>query len=314
MTKELFKHFWDNIKAPFLHCVKEIKESKELSEMEKRGAIKITFKKGERNLIKNYRPITLLNVDLKIITKALALRISNVLPSLIHPNQTCVPGRQIKNNIHITQNLIDHINETDGEAALVFVDQEKAFDRMSHSFIFKTLERFGFGQNFVNWIKIICNGTKSFVKVNGYETHKFDIERGVRQGCPLSGFLYVLTAEVLSTYIRKNKKIRGYRYKMKNLEYLEHKIVQYADDTNVCVSNIKSLDKLFKVFARFEKATNAKINNDKTNALWIGKWKNRNDKPHNLKWTSESVKFLGIYIGNKVGSSGSKKLAELNFA
>lgn len=282
--------------------------------MQKRGAIKIVFKNGERNLIKNYRPITLLNIDLKIVTKALAKRLSTVLPTLIHPNQTCVPGRHIENNIHLIQNLIDHINENDGELALIFIDQEKAFDRMSHSFIFKTLSRFGFGQNFIEWVKIICNGTKSFVKVNGYETEEFDIERGVRQGCPLSGFLYVLTAEVLSTYIRKNKKIKGYRYKMKNLESLEHKIVQYADDTSVCVSNLISLHELFKVFAKFEKATNAKVNKDKTKALWVGKWRSRNDKPLGLKWTNNYVKFLGINVGNKVGASGSKMLAELNLA
>ena len=123
------------------------------------------------------------------------------------------------------QNLIDHINAKDEELAIIFVDQEKAFDRMSHSFIVKTLEKFGFGKNFIDWVKIICSGTKSFVKVNGYETNEFNIERGVRQGCPLSGLLYVLTAEVLSTHIRKNKNIKGYKYKMKNLEYLEHTIV-----------------------------------------------------------------------------------------
>ena len=77
------------------------------------------------------------------------------------------------------------------------------------------MERFGFGPNFIGWVKTICNGTKSFVNVNGYETQEFDIERGVRQGCPLSAFLYVLTAEVLSSHIRKNKKVKGYQYKMK---------------------------------------------------------------------------------------------------
>ena len=89
-----------------------------------------------------------------------------VLSKLIHQNQTCVPGRHIENNIHIIQNLIDLINKTDGEIALIFLDQEKAFDRMSHNFIFKTLQKFGFGDVFINWVRTICNNTKSFVKVN----------------------------------------------------------------------------------------------------------------------------------------------------
>ena len=62
------------------------------------------------------------------------------------------------------------------------MDQEKAFDRMSHSFIFKTLEEFGFGKNFIDWVKIICGGTKSFVKINGYETRVFDVERRTDDG------------------------------------------------------------------------------------------------------------------------------------
>ena len=158
---------------------------------------------------------------------------------------------------------------------MIFLDQEKAFDRMSHNFIFKTLEKFGFGVNFINWAKTICKGTKSFVKVNGYETYEFDIERGVRQGCPLSAFLYVLAIEVLSTNIRKNKNIKGYKYKLKNLTYLEHKLAQYADDLKVCVTNLDSLNELFIVCKKFENATNARINKDKTKALWVGKWKNR---------------------------------------
>ena len=314
LTREFYLHFWETIKHPYIRCVDEIRRNDELSEMQKRGAIKISFKKGDRSLIKNYRPITLLNIDLKIITKAVAKRLSNVLPKLINNNQTCVPGRHIENNIHIVQNLIDHINESEGQLALVFIDQEKAFDRMSHSFILKTLEKFGFGDSFIRWVTTICKGTKSFVKVNGYETYEFDIERGVRQGCPLSALLYVLTSEVLSTYIRKNKKIKSFLYGMENLQPLEHKIVQYADDNCIAVSNMSSLKELFVTLNKYERATNARVNKNKTEALWVGKWIGRVDLPLNLKWTSDHVKFLGIYVGNKVGASGSKNLSDLNSA
>ena len=105
--------------------------------------------------------------------------------------------------------MIDHANSKNRNLALIFIDQEKAFDRMSHDFIFKKLERFGFGEYFINWVKTICFDTKSLVKINGYETFTFDIERGVRQGCPLSSLLYVLAAEALSSAIRKNKNIKG---------------------------------------------------------------------------------------------------------
>ena len=101
---------------------------------------------------------------------------------------------------------------------------------------------------------------------------------------------------------------------MKNLEQLEHKIVQYADDTKVCITNMASLNELFNTLTKYGKATNAKINKDKTEALWVGKWINRTDRPLDLKWSNSSVMFTGIYVGNKVGAAGTKQLSELNFA
>ena len=314
LTKEWFLHYWGKIKDPFICSMQETVLKKELTEMQKRGAIKISYKKGERILMKNYRPISLLNTDLKIITKALSKRLTSALPKLIHPNQTCIPGRHIETNIHLIQDLIDHANMNNRNLAIIFLDQEKAFDRMSHTFILKTLKKFGFGVYFIDWVETLFRDIRSFVKVNGYETYEFVIERGVRQGCPLSALIYALAAEVLSNFIRKNKKIKGYRYKMKNLQPLEHKIGQYADDTETCITDMPSLEELFKTLGKYQKATNAKINKDKTEGLWVGNWKNRQDNPLNLKWTSSNVKFLGIYIGNKVGSNGTKLLSDLNFS
>ena len=314
LTKEWYFHFWNFIKGDLLECTRVIENTGELTEMQKRGGVKISYKKGDRKLIKNYRPITLLNIDLKIITKTLADRLIKVIPSIIHHNQTCVPGRHIENNIFLTQDLIDHANLTNRNLAIIFLDQEKAFDRMSHEFILKTLERFGFGKYFIKWVKTICCDTKSFVKVNGFQTFEFNIERGVRQGCPLSPLLYVLAAETLSSAIRKNVLIKGYTYKMHKLYPLQHKISQYADDTSIAVTDIVSINELFKTLDKYQKATNAKVNKDKTEGLWVGSWRERQDTPLNLKWTSETINFLGIIIGNKVGSNGHLSICEKNFA
>ena len=84
---------------------------------------------------------------------------------------------------------------------MVLFDQEKAFDRLEHSYTQKVLERFGFGQNFQNWIKIMYNEITASVQVNGSITRQFDIKRSVRQGCPLSMLLYVIAIEILSIQI-----------------------------------------------------------------------------------------------------------------
>ena len=106
--------------------VAEISKDKELTFSQKRGAVRIVFKKQDRHNLKYYRPITLLNTDVKIITKVLAMRLKKVLPSLIDHSQTCVPGRNITKNVHTLQDLIKYANSENISAAILFIDQEKA--------------------------------------------------------------------------------------------------------------------------------------------------------------------------------------------
>ena len=105
LTKEFYDFFWDMLCPFYMDCIKEIDEKLELTDSQKKGLIRISYKKNGRIYIENYRPITLLNVDLKIITRTLAKRMTTVLPKLIHENQRCIPGRKITKNIHILNTL-----------------------------------------------------------------------------------------------------------------------------------------------------------------------------------------------------------------
>ena len=213
----------------------------------------ISYKKNGREDIKNYRPISLLNVDIKIITRALAKTLAKVVGKLISRSQRGLPGRHISTNLHILQDLIDFINKNGLYCALIFLDQEKAFDRMSHNFMIKTLRHYGFGENFINWIKIIYKDCSSRVKVNGFTTPPFSIDRGVRQGCPLSCLLYVLCLESLCLEIKNNNKIIGIKF-----EGHEHKDIEYVDDMSLAITDLESIDEIFGTLGKFEKATNSK--------------------------------------------------------
>ena len=94
-----------------------------------------------------------MNVDVKILTKILANRLKFILPSIIHATQTAVYGRKIDQTIHMIQDLIDLANENDEQAAFIFLDQEKAFDRVNHDFLFKIMEHFGIGKGFITMDK-----------------------------------------------------------------------------------------------------------------------------------------------------------------
>ena len=122
----------------------------------------------------------------------LAIRLSKVLPTIIKSDQTCVPGRNIALNTHTLNDVIKYANSKNVQAAILFIDQEKAFDRVDHSFLIKTLEHLNFGNSFVRWIKIVMKIFTSQVKINGFITEPFSINRGIKQGDPLSAFLYVI--------------------------------------------------------------------------------------------------------------------------
>ena len=95
-----------------------------------------------------------------------------MLPTIIHKSQTAVYGRTIGDNIHIVRDIIDLVNKNDEEAALLFIDQEKAFDRVSHEFLYKVLRKFGFGERFIHWIELIYSNASTRININGFLTKR----------------------------------------------------------------------------------------------------------------------------------------------
>ena len=152
LTKEFYVTFWDDIKATFISSLKQAKERKELSISQRQAIIKLIEKKDrDKRYIKNWRPISLLNVDIKILSKALAKRLKEVLPCLISAQQTAyVKNRNIGESGRLISDIIEIANTRKMEGFLVTMDVEKAFDSLDHTFLISVLKRFGFGQNFVS--------------------------------------------------------------------------------------------------------------------------------------------------------------------
>ena len=144
----------------------------------------------------------------------------------------------------------------------LFIDFKKAFDTLDWNFLFKTLEVLNFGPQIVRWINTFYNDCSSCVMNNGYASWFFKLQRGVRQGCPLSGALFVLCAEILANAIRQDKTISGIK-----IFDREFKISQYADDTTVFVSD---LENLFKLLNAFQKCSGLEINKSKNEGMWLG--------------------------------------------
>ena len=296
ITVEFYIKFWDKLKHLLHKVIISIQEEQQLSRSMKKGIISLFYKKkGDKTDIKNFRPISLLNVDYKIISKALANRLKLVMESIISPEQTCcVPGRDIADNIMSIRDVIDYIDFKKEEGFLIKIDQEKAFDRVSHSFIIKVLNKFNFGNKFISWIKILYNDIKSSVKINGHLTPYFPITRGVRQGCPISMMLYVIVAEPLNNLIKNQQNIKGIRINPD----INSLLFQHADDTTITVQDAQSVEAVFNTVNKYCLATGAKVNIEKSEVLCLGKASDK-DLSFNIPITvnTNCVQILGIYLG-----------------
>ena len=195
---------------------------------QRRGIIKLIPKKdAEPYFVKNWRPITLLNTDYKIAAKAIANCLQNVLPKLINSDQTGFPkGRFIGENIRLIDGLISHTAACNIPGLLMFLEFEKAFDSVEWSFIWKMLSSFYFGSSLINWIKLCYCSIQSCVLNNGWASSYFTPERGVRQGCPLSPYIFIPCAEVIK--YEKKKDVKGITVRGNEI-----KISQYPDDTTM---------------------------------------------------------------------------------
>ena len=132
----------------------------------------------------------------------------------------------------------------------------------------------------------------SCVLNNGYASKHFHLERRVRQGCPLSDTLFVIAIEFLAQSIRRSKEIKGITVD----EHNEVKLSQYADDTTVLLSDVQSLSKLFDLLSLFERCSGLKLNQTKSEMLWLGSMHYRKDTIFDLQMSGEPVYALGVHF------------------
>lgn len=289
---------------------------KELSVTQKEGIITCIPKQNKnRQFLKNWRPISLLNCTYKLASTCLANRLKNVLPHLINSDQTgFMAGRYIGENIRLIYDLFCYTEHENKPGLLLLVDFEKAFDSVSWSFINNVLDYFNFGPDFKQWINILYKNTKSCVQINGHISQWFNLQRGCRQGDPISPYIFLLCAEILAVMIRNNRLIKG--IKVRNREFV---ISQYADDTSFILDGSgQSLEQALIVLKFYAEISGLGVNVDKTSVIWFGSMKNSNLKlceDYNLHWEKGFFSLLGITMSTRlediVGINYEAKLREV---
>ena len=172
LTKEFYVCFFNEVSNTLITALNHSFTTGLLSTSQRQAVITLIEKKGkDKRFMKNWRPISLINVDTKIASKALAARMENVLTSIVHCNQTAyVKDRYIGESIRLITDLLAYTEQNSIGGILFSADFEKAFDSVEHSFIFATLKSFGFGAQFIQWIRTIFNSTESCVINNCHST------------------------------------------------------------------------------------------------------------------------------------------------
>ena len=262
-----------------------------------RGVITLIPKaKKDTRKLKNLRPISLLNIDFKLLEKVLANRIKTVIDSIVHTDQKgFMAGRRISVNIRKVIDLIDKTTKENTEYVLVSVDFTKCFDMITFPAIFCALRYFGFGDQFIQMIKTCYTDFTAVVQNNGYFSETINIKQGVRQGGPNSSFLFLLCAEMLAIALRNNQKIEGLPVK-----HIMNLINQYADDMDVVTKAKRNcLTALFNTLNYFKDQAGFEVNYDKTTVYRMGSLRKSEAKFYTekeLNWTNDPVNVLGISV------------------
>ena len=146
----------------------------------------------------------------KIISKAIAARVKDVLPSIIHHNQTSyVKDRHIGETVRSIFDIMEFTDNENIPGILISIDFRKAFDTLEWHYLFSCLKAFNFSPDLINWVRTFYQNIQSCVINNGLASDYFTLERGVRQGDPLSPYLFLLAIETLAISIRQNSEIEG---------------------------------------------------------------------------------------------------------
>ena len=301
---EFYKVFWDDLSPFLLAALNSSFTQGHLSISQRRGLITLIPKKNKPlQHLKNWRPISLLNCDYKIATKAIAARMKKVLPDIINNDQTgFLKGRSISENVRLIDSIITYTETQNIPGILLFIDFEKAFDTLEWNFIVRTLRYYNFGDSLITWVKLFYTDISSCIQNNGWSSFFFNLTRGVRQGCPLSPYLFILCVEILGSAIRNHDQIKGIR-----VLGTECKLSQYADDTTLILDGSdNSVHQSFNLLDSFAALSGLRVNYEKTEALWVGSSRlQRRIIPafQHIAWPVHKVKALGVWFSTIKGES-----------
>lgn len=289
LTSEFYKAFSIQL-APFLlQVIAESITKEQLPPSLCQGLITLIPKpQKDILLLDNWRPITLLNNDYKIFALCLACKLKKVLHDIIEESQNgFMTGRYIIDNIRLVLDLLDYSDLISENSFILFLDFQKAFDSLEHNFLFKTLDLFNFGEHFKKSVRTLYSAANSSIKLPHGTTSRFNVECGIRQGCPLSAFLFLLPMQILAYFI-KSSRLKGITIAGREIQSS-----QLADDTTLFLKDATQIDYVIKLLDKFSLASGLRLNLSKCELFPIKYYSETEISGIPVK---QRVKYLGVNI------------------
>ncbi|CAI7778264.1 unnamed protein product [Closterium sp. NIES-54] len=291
LPKEFFEANWDLLGESFMALVRDFTASGALSGKVKEAVTILLHKKGEKDQLSNYRPITLLSFAYKILAKVIVDRIKKVIHRVISPKQYgFIPGRRLTDGVTLVGDIIDTAKNGGEDWYLLLIDFQKTFDSVSRDFIFHVLDRMGFPSRLVTWIRGLHAGTTMRMLVNGWLGAGIEVVSGVRQGCPLAPYLFLCAVEPL--VLKVESKQLGLDVASQRLSYMG-----YADDTNLALQGKEQITEAESILDKFEKQSGLATNKAKSMVLPLGANLGRDDGGV-FKWAKpkDAERLLGVWV------------------
>ena len=229
--------------------------------------------------------------------KKIAKRLEKVLLYIIHANQNVfVKGRSIFDALRTIDDVVDYTKCNCLPDILIAIDFEKTLDTLELNFLIRNLHKFNFVPSFIHWIRILYKDLSSAVMNNGFTTGHFPLERGVRQGDPLSPYLFIIAVETLAIRIREDNNIQGFKFGQEIL-----KLSSFVDDRTCFLKDNFSSNALFETLELFGECSGLKVNHEKTEFFALGNSTLQDvDFPKHNICACVNIKILAVYFGYDV--------------
>ena len=282
LTYEFYKKTWPVIGDTLTMVLQTQLDRARLVESSCHGATRLIPKVENVPDVTELRPITLLQVDYRLLSKCLAVRLHLVMPEVVDPRQlgTSVPGKGggILTGVYDILSSIDYVNKNKLEAALASFDNVKAYDRSSTIYLEKVTERMSFPPTFRGWLQMLHAGATTRLILPTGLSREIPVTFSYRQGDCIAGDLYCLTQEPLLRMLRR--RLVG----LVVVNFSQQDTI-YLDDVQLLTGEEQDLVMFDRVMVRFELQSGALLSKDKkSKVMGLGQWQGREDWPSEVSW------------------------------